>query len=54
MASSIADPDYTLAGLLESLKSMELSRQLALGNVSAPRSAGKPSRLIPTKVAWIK
>lgn len=53
-AYSLADPDYTLAGLLESLKSMERSRQLALGNVSAPRSAGKPSRLVPTKVAWIK
>jgi TPR repeat protein len=53
-AYSLANPDYTLAGLLESLKSIELSRQLALGNVSAPRSSGKPSRLVPTKVAWIK
>jgi hypothetical protein len=53
-AYSLANPDYTLAGLLESLKSIELSRQLALGNVSAPRSTGKPARLVPTKVAWIK
>ena len=53
-AYSLANPDYTLAGLLESLKSIEISRQLALGNVSAPRSTGKPARLVPTKVAWIK
>ncbi len=53
-AYSLSNPDYTLAGLLESLKSIELSRQLALGNVSRSESSGKPSRLVSTKFEWIK
>jgi len=53
-AYSLSNPDYTLAGLLESLKSIELSRQLALGNVSSLESSGKPSRLVSAKFEWVK
>jgi hypothetical protein len=54
MAYNFSKPDYTFAGLLEAIKSLDLSRRIAVGYESRDNhKKWMNSKVVPSKTEWI-